>query len=69
MFNKQNSSLSLVPTWFRWFFIAVLVGIMVQFALIGYAFFKIATVDFSNGVKPVIETVWCGKPGCMEESK
>lgn len=69
MFNKQNSSLSLVPSCFRWFFIAVLVAIVVQFALFGYALFKIASADFSNGVKPVIETVWCGKPKCMEESK
>ena len=32
---------------------------------IGYGVFKLATADWSQGVKPAVETVWCGKPGCL----
>ena len=51
----------------------VFVMIIGYFIFIGFIAYKaIDTVgdqDYSNGLKPVIEKVWCGKPGCSDEKK
>ena len=32
--------------------------------IIFYSGYKVLNIDLSQGVKPVLETLWCGKPGC-----
>ncbi len=41
-----------------WIFVAVLVVKVAD---------KAGEQDFSNGIKPVIEKMWCGKPGCLDK--
>jgi hypothetical protein len=41
------------------------------FVAVGVLAYKAATVvgsqDWSGGAKPVIEQIWCGKPGCLDK--
>lgn len=47
--------------------------IVLYWAVLGYVVVKTATVaseqDYSGGVKPVIEKLWCGEPGCLGTDK
>lgn len=55
------------------FIVIVFLGIVLYWSSIGFVVFtaanKVSEQDFSGGIKPVIETVWCGKPGCMDSGK
>lgn len=59
-------------------FISVFIGIVftmivcywVAMATIAYKVIDSASQqDWSGGIKPVIESLWCGKPGCMSYSQ
>lgn len=51
----------------------VFVFILVYWCVFGYISYKALQVaqnqDYSGGVKPVIEKVWCGQPGCLDNPK
>jgi hypothetical protein len=50
---------------------AVFLLIVCYFVALGVLAYKAVTVageqDWSGGVKPVIEQIWCGKPGCLDK--
>ena len=51
-------------------FIGVAVALIVSYIIaMGVLAYKAVSVagqqDWSGGVKPVIEQLWCGKPGCL----
>lgn len=55
-----------------WGFIAlVFILIMCYFIAVGVLAYKAVTLagdaDWSGGVKPVVERIWCGKPGCLDK--
>ena len=51
------------------FFSVVSVLILCLFLAVGFASVKavgaVNEADWSGGLKPVIEKIWCGKPGCL----
>jgi hypothetical protein len=61
-FNRMN-------TFVTWFIGGVFVLIVCGFIGAGVLAYKAVTVagaqDWSGGLKPVIEQLWCGKPGCL----
>jgi len=48
------------------FALIILIWILIAGAMIWMAN-QVSKQDFSHGVKPVVESVWCGKPGCADE--
>jgi hypothetical protein len=32
----------------------------------GFVAYKVYNVDWSGGIRPVIEKAWCGQPGCIK---
>lgn len=51
------------------FFSVVSAMILCYFLAIGFVAVKAVSAansaDWSGGLKPVIEKLWCGKPGCL----
>jgi hypothetical protein len=51
-------------------FAVVIVVMVCYFAFLGFAAYKAVTLaeaqDWSGGLKPVIERLWCGSPGCLK---
>ncbi len=65
-FDKRFNRISRFVTWF----IGIVLVLIVCSIIGGTALvYKAATVageqDLSRGIKPVIEQMWCGKPGCL----
>lgn len=53
-----------------WGFIAFVFFLMICYFIgVGVLAYKAVTMagdaDWSGGVKPVVERVWCGEPGCL----
>jgi hypothetical protein len=48
------------------FIVIVFIVILGWWCFVGYLAVKVSNdVDFSHGIKPAIEKIWCGSPGCM----
>lgn len=43
---------------------AAIAVIIITLIGMGYV---LSELDFSGGVKPVVEQVWCGKPDCLNQ--
>lgn len=69
MYNDFNKRFDRFHRFHRWFFRAILAfQLAVAIAMIWLIVIAVQAgirTDWSNGVKPVIEQVWCGKPGCL----
>lgn len=67
----SNTPWYLSRSFFGFFFGSVLgiiiLTILLQVGLVIYAGSKLKDADFSQGVKPVVESFWCGKPGCLSQ--
>jgi hypothetical protein len=54
---------------FKVIFAVALTTILLVWCVVGFSMYKAASLanaqDWSHGVKPVIEKIWCGSPGCM----
>jgi len=72
MYGDFNKRFERTARFHRWFFRAILafqlVVAVAMIWLIVIAAQAANKADWSNGVKPVIEQVWCGKPGCLSAS-
>jgi hypothetical protein len=45
----------------------IIIGAWIVFGVISYKAIAAASEqDWSGGVKPVIEKLWCGTPGCID---
>lgn len=55
--------------WFKLLFSVVCLMTVATFIIAGWGLYSVVSsvhsVDTSQGVKPIIEKIWCGKPGCM----
>lgn len=79
MFSRNNSMSDFDKSFKRmqrlvFGFIAFVFALIVLYwIVIGVIVVKTATVaseqDYSGGIKPVIEKIWCGKPGCMDTTQ
>ena len=69
MYSDFNNRFERTTRFHRWFFWVILVFqlaiVVAMIWLIVIAAQAANKVDWSNGLKPVIEQAWCGKPGCM----
>ena len=65
-FDKRFNRMSRFVTWF---ISSIFVLILCLLIGVGVLTYKAVTVageqDWSAGIKPVIERLWCGKPGCL----
>lgn len=65
-FDKRFNRMQRFVTWFIRGVLVLILCIWVGVAVLAY---KAATVageqDWSGGIKPVIERLWCGKLGCF----
>jgi len=67
-FNRRfNSMWSMVKT-------IIIIGFLMIIAwwgFMGFVAYKATDVatktDFSDGIKPVLEKIWCGEPGCLDK--
>jgi hypothetical protein len=62
-----------MKTLLMWWICGVFVLVLSVWVGVGVLTYKAATVaveqDWSGGIKPVIERLWCGKPGCLSSSE
>jgi len=72
MYSDFNKRFDRATRFHRRFFRAILAFqlaiALAMVCLIVIAAQAVNKADWSNGVKPVIEKAWCGKPGCMSDS-
>jgi hypothetical protein len=51
----------------------VFVVIVFYFIVVGVLFYKTINIvqlqDFSHGIKPVMEKIWCGEVGCLDRKE
>jgi hypothetical protein len=65
-FDKDKARFDMMFKVAMTFIMITFVVILLYWIIVGYLAVKVSSnVDFSQGIKPVIETLWCGKPGCM----
>lgn len=50
------------------FIVFVFVLIIGWWCLVGYSVYRVADkAQTEGGLKPAIESIWCGKPGCLDK--
>lgn len=69
---RRSSGIESNVKWFRRVVFGIiglsLFLLLAWYALVGFAAFKVmVSNDFSGGIKPVIEKVWCGEAGCFDK--
>ena len=65
-FDKRFNRMNRIVSWFIGCVFALIVCFVIGFAVLTYK--TVDTVgkqDWSGGIKPVIERLWCGTPGCL----
>ncbi len=72
-FDEHHKSMARMQRVFWVIFSVVALGISAYWAAILWAATSVigmaADQDFSGGVKPVIEQLWCGEAGCLAAAK
>lgn len=64
-FEKDNKSFNIMFKIITYMIGFVLLLITVYWVFIGFIAYKaVSSYDFSHGIKPVIEKIWCDKPNC-----
>lgn len=67
-FEQKHSALEkVIYTIFGLSFVGVFAYIVFISVIALKAVIFLGTEDFSGGVKPVIEKLWCGSSGCMSK--
>jgi hypothetical protein len=65
-FNKRFDRMTRFVNFFIGFVFLLIICYFVVIGVIAYKGIDTAmSEDWSNGIKPVVEKLWCGKPGCM----
>jgi uncharacterized membrane protein len=65
-FDKRFNRMQRFVTWFIGGVLVLILCIWVGGAVLAYKAVTVAgEQDWSGGIKPVIERLWCGKPGCF----
>jgi hypothetical protein len=65
-FDKRFNRMQRFVTWFIGGVLVLILCIWVGGAVLAYTAVTVAgEQDWSGGIKPVIERLWCGKPGCF----
>jgi hypothetical protein len=70
-FNDFDKNFRLMSKFITFCISFVFIFIVLYLLFMGVFVYKMGTSmveqDWSNGVKPVIEQFWCGKPGCSDK--
>jgi len=65
-FDKRFNRMQRFISWFIGGVFVLILCIWIGAAVLAYKATKAAEAqDWSGGIKPVIEQLWCGKPGCL----
>ena len=65
-FDKRFNRMQRFVSLFIGFVFLLIVGYFIVMGVIAYkAVDAVQAEDWSGGIKPVIEKLWCGKPGCL----
>lgn len=66
-FDKQFDRMQRFISFFIGFVFVLIVLSFIAIGVIAYkAVDSVQDEDWSSGIKPVIERLWCGKPGCLD---
>ena len=66
-FDRSSNRMSRVVLVFIGVGFALIVAYIIAMGVLAYkAVSVVGQQDWSGGVKPVIEQIWCGKPGCLD---
>lgn len=67
--SYRGNRKTLLERMFSWLFgvalVIVVTTIIITMTIAVGAGYKVVTADYSNGVQPLLEQLWCGKPGCL----
>jgi hypothetical protein len=67
-FDKRFRRQQTFVTWFIRVVFLLIFAWFVAFGVLAYKAISTASeTDWSGGLKPVLERVWCGKPGCLDK--
>lgn len=65
-FDKSFNRMRRFVTFFIGFVFVLIVCFWIGAAVLAYkAVDSVGAQDWSGGIKPVIDRLWCGKPGCL----
>lgn len=65
-FDKRFNRMRRFVSFFIGFVFLLIVCYFIAMGVIAYkAVDAVQSEDWSGGIKPVIEKLWCGKPGCL----
>lgn len=65
-FDKRFNRMQRFVSFFIGFVFLLIVCYFIVIGVIAYkAAGAVQDEDWSGGIKPVIEKLWCGKPGCL----
>ena len=65
-FNKRFNRMQRFVQFFIGFVFFLIVAYVIAMGVVAYkAVDAVKGEDWSGGIKPVIEKLWCGKPGCL----
>jgi heme/copper-type cytochrome/quinol oxidase subunit 2 len=71
-FYKMKTQIARENKQFDRFFKIVATFIVIVFVMVFsfnvFVLYTVSKQDWSNGIKPVIESIWCGNPGCLENN-
>lgn len=67
--HKEPFLFRIVPWFIGIVFVIILLYWVAMAALGVFVVNKASQVDTSGGIKPIIEKVWCGHEGCLDEKK
>jgi hypothetical protein len=62
-FSKQLKSTRSLTVWFIGIVLTLIICLWIGVSLFVYVVAKQS--NWSGGIKPAIEQLWCGKPGCL----
>jgi threonine/homoserine/homoserine lactone efflux protein len=68
-FSDFDRSFNRMQKIIKWFIGTVFVLILASWVGYGYLAYTAAKAvseqDTSHGIKPILEKIWCGEPGCL----
>lgn len=68
---RYTSNSSFLHTFVKFFIGFVFILIIVVWFIMGSVLYQVYNAakgtDWSHGVKPVLERVWCGEKGCLDK--
>lgn len=67
-FEKRHNRMQRFVTWFIGGVFALILCVLIGYSVLAYKAVSVAGAqDWSGGIKPVIEKIWCGSTDCLSK--